>query len=101
MTTLPTQFTESGFTHEQIAREGDVCLYRRGKTGSEQFHFEVIRLRRHNGFTVPGKDIRIDPGETYPSAHQWGVRGWTFNQLDKAQEKFQYESTRKLKGRER
>ncbi len=85
---IETTFTANGFIHEQVQRVGDIALYRRFKQGGGQEHFEVVRIKRHDGFKIPGTDKRAEPAETYPSNEKWGVDGFTFPDKDSAQAKF-------------
>lgn len=81
---LPETFSESGFRHQQLAREGDVALYERQK-GSRP-HWEVIVVQHHKGAVVQGH--RIEPCEAYPSASDWGTSGWTLTELEAVWAKF-------------
>jgi len=88
MKTLPTTFTSKGFDHQQVERIGNIALYARSREGGGQEHFEVIRIKSHNGFKIPGTDDLAPPAEMYPTAEQWGTNGWTMNDKEKALEKF-------------
>lgn len=88
MNPIPTTFTGNGFVHEQIERVGSFAIYRRFKQGGGQEHFEVVRIRSHNGFTIPGTNKKAPAAETYPSNEKWGKDGWTFPTIDSAREKF-------------
>lgn len=83
MKTLPTEFTEKGFTHRQIYRDGDLAIYERTK-GSAR-HFEVVCIGSHNGYEIAG--AKIPPSETYPPSTQWGSKGWTKPTLESAEQK--------------
>ena len=85
MKLLPATFTKQGFDHALIQREGNVAIYQRNRTGSARTHFEVVRIGHHNGFTLAG--VVIPPAETYPSAEQWGTKGWTCDTLGRANSK--------------
>lgn len=87
MKPLDTQFTSRGFTHTLIERHSNVALYARQRAGSQVKHYEVIRVKSHNGFTLGG--VTVPPAETYPGAESWGTDGFTFNDLESAREKFQ------------
>ena len=86
MKTLPETFRSGGFEHTLERREGDVAVYRRQRIGLEDVHYEVVRIKSHNGFTIAGKTF--PPAETYPTSEEWGTRGWTFNDEAKAKAKF-------------
>jgi hypothetical protein len=70
---LPKQFRRDGFTYRQICREGDFAIYRQSNKHSEAF--EVIRIRRRDGFEIGGRFV--EPAEIYPTSEAWGVDGWT------------------------
>lgn len=87
MRQLPTQFTESGFLHEQVVREENLAIYRRSKGSTE--HYEVIRIRSHNGFPIPGTDKRAEPAEVYPRAEAWGIDAFTKPTMEDALRKME------------
>ena len=86
MKTLPKVLEQKGFTLKQIKREGDKAIYEQTKKGFAKKHYEVIRINRHNGYTLGGQFIA--PAETYPGASQWGVNGWTCLDLKSAEAKY-------------
>lgn len=88
MNPIPTTFTAGGFVHDHIQREGNFAIYRRFAQAGGREHFEVIRIRSHNGFKIPGTEKMAPPSETYPSNEKWGHDGWTFPTIESAREKF-------------
>jgi len=70
---LPETFTKHGFQFVQIVREGDLAIY--CKTKGRWRGYEVIRIRRHKGYTVGGK--QVEPAEVYPGNEKWGVDGFS------------------------
>ena len=94
MKTIQSTFTAGGFVHELIERTGDIALFRRFAVGGGPEHFEVVRIRRHNGFPIPGSlakfgEVRhAPPAEIYPIPERWGTDGFTFNALEMARLKF-------------
>lgn len=48
--------------------------------------FEVIRVRRREGFRIHGRFV--EPAEVYPKSKAWGVDGFTFTGRNKAWDKF-------------
>jgi hypothetical protein len=52
----------------------------KGKEGSAAF--EVIRIRRREGFQINGRFV--EPAELYPPSGAWGVDGWTMQHKDDA-----------------
>lgn len=75
---LPTQFQRDGFNYRQIAREGGGAIYEQIRIGipNPTVGYEVIRIRRRDGFYIHGRFV--EPAETYPSSQAWGIDGWTF-----------------------
>jgi hypothetical protein len=81
---LPTQFRRDGFTYRQIAREGNAAIYEQRWTGCVEpsVCYEVIRIRRREGFEIGGKFI--EAAEVYPRSESWGVDGFTLTDKDAA-----------------
>lgn len=81
---LPTELRRGGFTFRQIAREGDIAIYSQSWDGCDDPNvcFEVIRIRRREGFHIAGRFA--EPAEVYPSAAAWGTDGFTFRDKDAA-----------------
>ena len=75
---LPKEFRRDGFTYRQIAREGDAAIYEQVWNGypNPSIAYEVIRIRRHDGFHIGGRFI--EPAEVYPNSEAWGVDGFTY-----------------------
>jgi hypothetical protein len=69
---LRKQFRRGGFAYRQIAREKDAAIYEQRWTGCEEpsVCYEVIRIRRREGFEVAGRVV--GPAEVYPSSEAWG-----------------------------
>src|SRR5215813_12023561 len=63
---LRKEFQRHRFNYRQIAREGDVALYEQRWTGCPDaaVRFEVIRVRRREGFQIGGRFV--EPAEVYP-----------------------------------
>jgi hypothetical protein len=85
---LPKEFRRDGFNYRQIAREGDAALYEQRWTGCAEpsVCYEVIRIRRRDGFQIAGRFV--EPAEVYPNSEAWGVDGFTFTDRNKAFDKF-------------
>jgi hypothetical protein len=86
---LPTQFRHNGFEYRQIAREGDAAIYeqRWGGCADPSVSYEVIRIRRREGFEISGRFVT--PAEVYPNPEAWGVDGFTLTDRDAAFAKLQ------------
>jgi len=85
---LPKEFRRDGFNYRQIARERDAAIYEQRWTGCAEpsVCYEVIRIRRRDGFQISEKVI--EPYEVYPNSDAWGVDGFTFADRNKALDKF-------------
>ncbi len=81
---LPKEFRRDGFAFRQIARQGNAAIYDQRWTGCAEpsVCYEVIRIRRREGFQIGEK--RIQPYEIYPNSDAWGVDGFTFTDKDAA-----------------
>jgi hypothetical protein len=82
---LKTQFRKGGFDYRQIMREGDVAIFEQRWGKSPNVCYEVVRIRRHDGFHKGG--VFIEPAEMYPRSEEWGVHGWTVLTRDAAFDK--------------
>ena len=85
---LPTRFRHSGFDYRQIARKGDAAIYEQRWAGCAEpsVCYEVIRIRRRDGFQISEKVI--EPYEGYPNSDAWGTDGFTVTDRNKAWDKF-------------
>jgi hypothetical protein len=73
---LPTQFRRDESDYRQIYHEGDFAIYLQTWKGNEQSAaFEVVRIRRHEGFQIG--DRFVEAAEVYPNSEAWGRDGWT------------------------
>src|SRR4029077_11990320 len=81
---LPTRFRRDGFEYRQIAREGNAAIYEQtwSGCGEPSVCYEVIRIRRRDGFQIDGR--LVEPAEVYPSSRAWGVDGFTLTDKDAA-----------------
>jgi hypothetical protein len=81
---LPTLFRHSCFSYHQLAREGDLAIYKQRWCGrsDSSIAYEVIRIRRHDGFVIDGRII--SPAEVYPTARVCGEDGFTLCGKDAA-----------------
>jgi hypothetical protein len=81
---LPIRFRRDGFNYRQIARERDAAIYEQTWSGcpNPSISYEVIRVRRREGFQIDGRFI--EPAEVYPNSDAWGVDGFTLTDKDAA-----------------
>lgn len=84
---IPTEFKKKGFTYKQLKREGMLAIYQQSREGSDFNNYEVVKLGKHNGYTMGG--VFIEPSETYPGSSLWGIMGWTCTSIEDAQRRFQ------------
>ena len=80
--TIPAQFHKKGFQYNQLKRDGMKAIFQQTKQGSIMNNYEVVKLGRHNGYTMGG--MMIEPAETYPGSSLWGIAGWTCSSIDAA-----------------
>ena len=83
---IPVEFTKKGFTYRQVKREGDLAIFEQTRKDSHIQNYEVVKIGRHNGYTMGGS--YIEPSETYPGSSLWGIMGWTCTSLDSAESRF-------------
>lgn len=81
---LPSQFRHDGFEYELVAREQNAAIFRQTWIGHSEPSrvYEVIRIRRREGFQVAGRFV--EPAEVYPNSEAWGVDGFTRTNKDAA-----------------
>jgi hypothetical protein len=89
MKPLPLTLTLDGFDLEQIQRCSDFAIYRQ-KHKNQIDTFEVIRINKQKAGEIVrgGVTIMLEEKEKYPRTEAWGEAGWTFQTLEKAQERF-------------
>jgi hypothetical protein len=81
--TVPTEFKKKGFVYKQIKRSGSVAIFQQTRTGSTISNYEVVKIGKHNGYTMGGS--YIEPAETYPGSSLWGICAWTCQSLEAAE----------------
>jgi hypothetical protein len=81
---LPKEFRRDGFAFRQIARQGNAAIYEQRWSGCAESSvcYEVIRIRRREGFAIGGR--WVPPAEVYPNSEAWGVDGFTLSDKDAA-----------------
>jgi hypothetical protein len=85
MNTIQPSFTERGFNHREIERKGEWRLFER--RGQGKAHWEVVRIRIAQPFTVRGVEYPLR--EVYPNSEAWGIDGFTYTVLDSARRKLE------------
>ena len=88
MTHIPVrkEFSNGQFLYRQLKRIGDLAIYAQIRE-SIILAYEVIKIKRHNGYEIAG--IKIEPAEMYPSSSFWGVNGWTYTNYNSAETKLE------------
>jgi len=86
MKQLALSFKQKGFNLKQLKRVGDKAIYEKTLPTCKTVFYEVIHIKRHNGYTLGGQFI--EPAEIYPSSSQWGVTGWSYTKLPDAKKRF-------------
>ena len=84
---IPTEFKKKGFCYQQVKREGNKAIFLQTRSGTSLNNYEVVKLGRHNGYTMGG--AYIEPSETYPGSSLWGICGWTCQSLEAAEQRYQ------------
>ena len=92
---LPKRFRCGGFNYREIAREGETAIYEQswGDCADPSVCFEVIRIRRREGFQIGARFV--EPAAFYPNSEAWGVDGFTLTKKDAAFRKFREIADRK------
>jgi hypothetical protein len=85
--TIPGEFNKKGFTYSLVQRDGMKAIYKQTRSGSSLCNYEVVKLGRHNGYSMGGS--YIEPSETYPGSSLWGIMGWTHQDLDSARNRYE------------
>lgn len=81
---LPETLKRQGFLYQRVERQQGWAIYRQlRKDDLKTMAFELVRISRHNGFSIAG--LTFPPAETYPSSSLWGSHGWTYGTLELAQ----------------
>lgn len=88
MKKLEKEFTKKGFKFTQVTRKGDVAIYKQvnEKLKNSKANYEVVQIKSHNGYEIGGS--KIAAAEVYPGSTQWGLLGWTYQDLPTAEKRF-------------
>ena len=102
MIKLPIAFRFDKFEFKQIAREGDVALFRKTKVYKRSSReikryklapvfefetFEVVIVQKMDEHQWPNGDVT--PAHEYmPPSEEWGTLGWSLQTRERAWEKF-------------
>ena len=81
---LSKEFRHDELTFRQIRRDGNAAIYEQtwSRCGEATPCWEVIRIRRREGFRIGGRFV--EPAEVYPNSEAWGTDGFTFTDKEGA-----------------
>jgi hypothetical protein len=82
---LKEEISKDGFLFKQLKRKKNKAIYEQSKDG-KIFAYEVIVIGCHEGYSIAGN--YIEPSEMYPSSTQWGIKGFTYTNLEDAEKKY-------------
>lgn len=88
---LETEFTGKGDCKNNqfklLDRKDDIAIYSRTNQHGDK-SFEVIKIKRTTSdWVIKGKIVAPAGQENYPATSTWGSLGFSFDKLEKAQEK--------------
>jgi len=89
-----TEFTKNKFNYSLVKRTNfdkkNVAIYKQTDPETDNVYYEaVVLIPQEEADRVSfGNIIHYEAKENYPSSEQWGVNGFTFRDLDKAEIKF-------------
>jgi hypothetical protein len=88
MKKLEKEFTKKGFKFTQVMRKGNAAIYKQEAVSVKdpKANYEVVQIKSHNGYEIGGS--KIAAAETYPGSTQWGLLGWTYQDLPTAEKRF-------------
>ncbi|MCK9587800.1 MAG: hypothetical protein M0Q93_00390 [Terrimicrobiaceae bacterium] len=87
MKKLSDSFRKEGFDHKVLKREGDVVLIRKTKeAGGHYDGYEVAIVQSHQGYRFGNETF--PPAEFMPRNEDWGWKGFSFTDLERAEIKF-------------
>ena len=86
MKTIPVQFAHDGFNLRLLKRTGDVALFAKSKPTHSRDTFEVVLIQHHPAESICGR--AYPARESMPPSESWGTLGWSYPNLEDAQEKF-------------
>ena len=73
-------YEKKGYVAKRLKYAGDVFLYERSHSGGKP-HWEVVIAKKNYSSLVSEPFV-------YPSDADWGSKGWTFTNKEKANNKF-------------
>jgi len=83
---LPIRFTYNGFNFKQIDRIDNIAIYEQSKPAIDAPIYEVVKIKKKTyGKLSP---LAGQQYSAYPTSSEWGLYGWSYINLAKAQEKF-------------
>ena len=84
---IPLEFKRDGLLWKQAERTDTKALYTgyplRGQMSSKGVEWEIIVIRKRVAETLPSGTV-LPLREVYPRTRDWGLYGWTHNDLERA-----------------
>ena len=84
MKKLAEKYNKNGYQFELVERTGDVAIYSQ-HLENRIVAYEVFEVQKYQERIIAGKIIPAS--EATPSNEQWGIKGYTYWNLDRAKEK--------------
>ena len=81
---LAKEFDKFGFAFRQVHRTPKAAVYEVKPVDGGAIAFEVVKPCISKQRIINGSWTECPPYEVYPSSEQWGSRGWTYVEEDKA-----------------
>lgn len=85
--TIPNKYFDKGFNFEFIKDLGnDWRIYRMYKDYYTRSSYELVKIHKREGYEMAGNVI---PKKwSYPSSEQWGIYGFTYNNIEDCEKKY-------------
>lgn len=82
---------QKAFRFRQLQRTDTHALYEKSlKSGNGGQSWEVFQIVKQQAdtMTLAGQTIHLEAKELFPASSQWGITGWSFQNLEDAKCKF-------------
>ncbi len=80
-------YKKNGFYYKLLKREGDIAIFQQRLDENKGcLAFEVIIVQKGEEYEMAG--MKIEAHEYAPGNEQFGMKGWSFSTLEKAEIKF-------------
>lgn len=91
MKPYPLEFVRDHINCRQVKRRGMVAIYELSKPHWTRKSYEVVLLGCQKARTARypgGRVVERVAQEVYPATEKWGSRGWSYMEIDSAEDKF-------------